>query len=212
MKKVVIILIVLSLLFGLPVFAAEEGKYPNARSWYGAHHESWPDNVCGVWSTDGGMDNYTIAVTNDAAGEARRQEILASVRDDSTLTFVYQKYSYSELEAVKQEFGELLSREKSETGVAGYGIRYKENAVCVEIAAEDADEDFMRKCYRRFGDRIKFVEAQGYWISAESLGVDITADGDRVQIWQVLVLLAVLVIAEVLIVRRRRKRYPKDCE
>lgn len=55
--------------------------------------EGYPDYVCGVWSTDGGMENLTIAVQNNDEGEAGKAEILTLVDDDSTVTFAYQKVS-----------------------------------------------------------------------------------------------------------------------
>ena len=55
------------------------------------HHwctDGYPDYVTGIWSTDGSSYNLTLGVTNDAAGEAGKQEILDQIEDDASVAFV----------------------------------------------------------------------------------------------------------------------------
>ena len=87
-----------------------DGKY----STMGALYQAWggdmgyPDYVCGVWSTDGGMSNMTVAVTKNDAGEKGKEEILSMLTNTDSVTFVYQVYRYSELLAVNEEIVEQM--------------------------------------------------------------------------------------------------------
>ena len=82
-----------------------DGKYSTMGALYQAWggYEGYPDYVCGAWSTDGGMDNLTVAVTDDKAGEQGREEILSQLQDHSSVTFTTQTYSYRQLQQVMDE-------------------------------------------------------------------------------------------------------------
>ena len=82
----------------------DEGKYATMGELYQAWggYEGYPDYICGVWSTDGGMSNMTVAVTKDKAGERGKEEILSLLENPNSVTFTYQSYSYQELQEVNE--------------------------------------------------------------------------------------------------------------
>ena len=104
MKRILLLAMSLILLCSFPVRAAagETGIYENA----GALYEAWvsgncvPDYITAVISTDGGTDNLTFGLVEGNAGEQGRQEILDLVRDDASITIMYQTYSRNELDRI----------------------------------------------------------------------------------------------------------------
>lgn len=192
MKKLLSLVIVFALVCIMGIGAFADNEYANAmemyNSWYvekdmdgqKIFEQEYPEAVCGVWSTDGGMDNLTIAVTADEAGERAKEQILASVADDSTLTFATQKYPHSELMKVHSDISYYLENYSGEeTGVAGWGIYEMENCVHVDIImSKPGAEDFMRWGYENFGDMIMFESVDGYAVpAAEDLGVGTVGSG-----------------------------------
>ncbi len=186
MKKMLIFIAAFALFCTLGGSVLADSEYANAmalyNSWYvekdvdgqKVFEQEYPEAVCGVWSTDGGTDNLTVAVTDDEAGERAKEEILASVADDSTLSFTTQKYPHSELKRVHSLISDYLqSYEGEETGVAGWGIYEMRNRVHVDIiVSKPGAEDFMRWGYENFGDMILFESVDGYAVpSAEELGL-----------------------------------------
>ena len=65
----------------------DEGKYATMGDLYQAWggYEGYPDYICGVWSTDGGMSNMTVAVTKDKAGERGKEEILSLLESPNSV-------------------------------------------------------------------------------------------------------------------------------
>ena len=174
MKKHILLLLAALLCCGAA--HAQTDQFANAyalyESWYASQTDwtksAYPDYVCGVWSTDGGMDNLTIAVLEGAAGEAGKAEILDLVADDSTLTIVTQKYSHAELRAIQEELTPSLG---DETGAYGIGVYEMDNKVHVDINTDNPGaEDFMAKCLEQYGDRIVFEAGSGVSVTAESAG------------------------------------------
>lgn len=133
----------------------------------------YPDYVTGVWSTDGGMDNLTIGVTKDDAGEAGKAEILSCIEDDSTVTFTYQSFPHHELMKVQ---GNLVTSMNDETGAYGMGVHEMENRVVISInVSAPGAEAFMEECFAAYGDRVAFEEGEGIFLTLET-GVDGTGD------------------------------------
>ena len=85
MKKMLIFIVSFALFCTLGGSVLADSEYANAmalyNSWYvekdvdgqKVFEQEYPEAVCGVWSTDGGMDNLTVAVTDDEAGERAKE-------------------------------------------------------------------------------------------------------------------------------------------
>ena len=135
-----------------------DGKYSTMGALYQAWGgwEGYPDYVCGVWSTDGGMDNLTVAVTKDEAGERGKAEILSQLKNHDTVTFTTQTYRYSELLQVMEE---ITAQMGGDSPIVGCGVYEMENKVGVTLleTAETA-EDTAEALLKKYGDRIT-VEA-----------------------------------------------------
>lgn len=146
--------------FSLTVSADDGGIYENA----GELYEAWvsgdcvPDYITAVISTDGGTDNLTFGLVEGEAGEKGRDEIIALVRDDSTVTIIYQIYSRNELyriqdEIVNEYFGKDL-------GLVTAGVSEGANKLILEVKTdyeENADTlEMIRKITEQYGDAVSF--------------------------------------------------------
>lgn len=126
----------------------------------------YPAYICGVYSTDGGIENLTFAVTKDEAGEAGKAEILALVSDKSTVSFTYQSYPHAELWAIQLELTPYLG---DETGANSLGIQEIDNVLVIGINEENKNaETFMASCFEKYGDRIKFELNDGIFLEDSS--------------------------------------------
>lgn len=218
MKKLFVFLMVCAIALCLPFAAFADGEYSTA----GELYQSWdtgersgepfvsfyPEGVCGVWSTDGGMDNLTIAVTDDEAGEKAKKAILAAVANDDTLSFTTQDYTHAELTAAANEIARYLQDHNGEeSGAAGFGVHEKENRVCVDIImTKPGAEDFVRWCYETFGDKVMFESVDGYVVpSAGEMGLDEPGGGESGGMGGAVTALAalVLIVGAVLIAKKR---------
>ena len=114
--------------------------------------EGYPDYICGVWSTDGGMTCLTVAVTDDKAGEKGKQEILSLLADPNTVTFTTQKYSYRELLAVMDD---ITARMGADSPIVACGIYEMENKVHATMleTAENA-KTIAEEVAEKHGDKI----------------------------------------------------------
>ncbi|MBO5266559.1 MAG: hypothetical protein J6B08_04600 [Ruminiclostridium sp.] len=131
----------------------------------------YPEYVCGVWSTDGGMEILTVAVTKDEKGEAGKQEILELIENDSSVTFTYASYSFAELSAVRDEILPLMG---DDTGIFGLGINEMENCVHIDINTENPNsEAIIKKFTAGYGDMVKVEVSEGYTITMEETSYDI---------------------------------------
>lgn len=144
-----------------------DGRYATAGDLYQAWQMSsgenrdspYPSYVCGVWSSDGGMENLTVAVTKDEAGEAGKEEILSQIADTDTVAFTYQSYPYAQLWAIQLELEQNMG---GETGVYTLGIDEMEN--CVDIGIDPqapGSQAFMLECQEKYGDQISFETMNG---------------------------------------------------
>ena len=162
MKRILLLAMCLLLLCSFPVAAAaeESGIYKNA----GELYEAWvsgdcvPDYITAVISTDGGTDNLTFGLVEGDAGEKGRQEILALVRDDSTVTIMYQTYSRNELYRIQDQIvDEYFDKD---LGLVTAGVSEGANKLLLEIKAdysENADTvEMIRKVTEQYGDKVTF--------------------------------------------------------
>ena len=162
MKRILLLAMSLILLFSFPVRAAAEeaGIYENA----GALYEAWvsgdcvPDYITAVISTDGGTDNLTFGLVEGEAGERGRQKILDLVRNDATVTIMYQTYSRNELDGVLDEIvNEYFAQD---LGLVTAGVYEGANKIILEVKtdyAENADTlQMIRDVTDRYGDRVSF--------------------------------------------------------
>ena len=180
MKRILTIVFSLACLMALlcPAFAVVECKVPGAAvpdgavldvpvlGWAGETYatmgdlyQAWggyvgyPDYVCGVWSTDGGMINMTVAVTDDKAGEQGKEEILSLLANPETVTFTTHKYSYRELLIVNDEI--VAQMVVGGSPIVACGIYEMENKVHVSVleTAENA-ETIARELSAKYGDKL----------------------------------------------------------
>lgn len=168
MKRVISLMICLYMvcICSVMVSAEESSIYENA----GQLYEAWvsqggvPDYISGVWSTDGGTENLTFGVVKGKAGELGKQEILALVRDDSTVTIVYQTYSRNYLYRIQEKivdeyFGKGL-------GLVTAGVKELENKLCFEVHidySENADTLAMiQQVTEQYGDAVYFTYVNTY--------------------------------------------------
>jgi len=159
MKRLTLVLILLIfLLFPFNVLA-DEGRFDTAHDmyYYFYAHRKYPDYFCGMWSTDGSMNNLTLSVLDSEEGEKGKQELLDWIRDDEGITFVYGKYSLNYLMQVKNEITGYL---KDGTGVVTVGILDNKNVVEVGILKDSIDneetKEVVETLQEKYGDAVSF--------------------------------------------------------
>jgi len=132
------------------------GKYSSMGALYQAWggYEGYPDYICGVWSTDGGMTNMTVAVTKDEAGEKGKAEILSLLENPNTVTFTTQMYSYQELNAVNEEI--VAQMFAGGLPINACGIHEMENVVRIDLleTAENAQQ-LAQKLIDQYGNKVQ---------------------------------------------------------
>ena len=137
------------------IVSAEEAKYNTAGELYEAWYENLPDYICGVWSTDGGTNNLTFGIQNNAAGNAGKQEMLDLVKNNSTLTFVYQEYSRNYLLQIQREIDEYM---KKELGLISTALNEQNNCIELGILKERKDDvatqDMIKEITDRYGNAV----------------------------------------------------------
>lgn len=133
----------------------DEGKYATMGDLYQAWggYEGYPDYICGVWSTDGGMSNMTVAVTKDKEGERGKEEILSLLENPNSVTFTYQSYSHQELQEVNEAIVERMIA--GDHSIVACGIYEMENKVHISVleTAEDAEET-AQELVHTYGDKV----------------------------------------------------------
>ena len=162
MKRIFLLAMSLILLCSFPVRAAAEeaGIYENA----GALYEAWvsgdcvPDYITAVISTDGGTDNLTFGLVAGDAGERGRQEILDLVRNDASVTIMYQTYSRNELDGILDEIvSEYFAQD---LGLVTAGVYEGANKIILEVKTDYVENpdtlQMIRDVTDRYGDRVSF--------------------------------------------------------
>lgn len=168
MKRVISLIICLFMVCACSVMvsAEESGIYENA----GQLYEAWvsqggvPDYISGVWSTDGGTENLTFGVVKGEAGEQGKQEILALVRDDSTVTIVYQTYSRNYLYLIQREIEDAYF--EAGLGLVTAGVMEMENKLRFEVHTDFADNAdtlaMIQQVTEQYGDAVYFSYVDTY--------------------------------------------------
>jgi len=156
MKKLFALILAVVLICSSSIIAsAEEAKYNTAGELYEAWSENLPDYICGVWSTDGGTNNLTFGIQNNAAGNAGKQEMLDLVKNNSTLTFVYQEYSRNYLLQIQREIDEYM---KKELGLISTALNEQNNCIELGILKERKDDvatqDMIKEITDRYGNAV----------------------------------------------------------
>ena len=119
MRRIICILfaLCLCLTMGIGVMAA---PYADISALFQYWEEfGYPDDVAGVYSTDGSAYNLTVQLVGDEDG-SREAEIRAMLNDDSEVTFESSTYSQERLQSINQEITEFYMYEGS--GIYGSGI------------------------------------------------------------------------------------------
>ena len=218
MRKLWIALL-LALLLALPAAAADEDIYETAGDLYEAWCEDCPDFICGVWSTDGSPERLTFGVQEGPEGEAAQAEILALVRDDSTVSFAVQTYSRNELLALQTELEPWFHQD---CGMISTALDDMSNCIRIgidESRREDADTlAFMSELRERYGDRIAFEYTGPIVLSTQEIPVKtLETPGNNFQTvtydapetgapwaWLSLLLLPLLGLGAAFLLRRRK--------
>lgn len=156
MKKLFALILAVVLICSCSIIvSAEEAKYNTAGELYEAWYENLPDYICGVWSTDGGTNNLTFGIQNNAAGNAGKQEMLDLVKNNSTLTFVYQEYSRNYLLQIQREIDEYM---KKELGLISTALNEQNNCIELGILKERKDDvatqDMIKEVTDRYGNAV----------------------------------------------------------
>lgn len=160
MRRIFTVVICFLLMCGLCVTASAEGIYENA----GELYEAWvsgdcvPDYITAVISTDGGTDNLTFGLVEGEAGEKGREEILALVRDDATVTIFYQTYSRNELYRIQDEITDAYFGR--DLGLVTAGVSEGANRIVLEVHEDYAENagtlEMIREVTERYGDAVSF--------------------------------------------------------
>lgn len=188
MKKICVILSVVLLMcsVSVPVFAADE--YANADALYQAWYGNLPDYITGVWSTDGSQYNLTFGIRADADVKAVKKEILSLVKDDKSVSFAVQKYSYNELKAINDELLAYFPSPENDVdyGLVSMGVYEMENMVQIEILEARKDDPvtvaFVKKITEKYGDVVRIAYAENY--VQTTIGIDPTIpDKSFPEVW-----------------------------
>ena len=163
----VLAMCILVLCSGSIISSAEEvGTYENAGELYAAwtSHNCVPDYITGVWSSDGGYKNLTFGVLKGEAGDLGRQEILALVRDDSTVTIVYQTYSRNYLYRIQEEIVDAYF--EAGLGLVTAGVQEMENKLRFEVHRDFTKNTntlaMIQQVTEQYGDAVYFCYVDTY--------------------------------------------------
>lgn len=181
MKKIYSMIIISLLIFACPRTAyADTGIYKTASDLFAAHsivdsnvpdssiervtHDNLPDSVCGYWVNDSDDKHYVVAIQDTKEGNEIKEKILDLIENDSTISFVYQKYSYNYLKQIQDE---VLPYHNSIGVVATYPLE-TENRVIVEILTEKKNDTKTQKILdelsQKYEDAIHFLYVEDYEI------------------------------------------------
>ena len=190
MKKFVTFLFAILLICSCSVIAsAEEGKYDTAGDLYEAWYETLPDYICGVWSTDGGASNLTFGIQNTELGNAGKTEMLELVKDDSSITFVYQENSRHYLLQIQKELDGYFEKD---FGLISTGLNEKNNCIVLGIFEERKDEADTQKMIgeitQKYGNAVSVEYTAASVEYTDELSV-LTTDNNRPQYTQLSTLL-----------------------
>ncbi len=119
----------------------------------------YPDYVCGVWSTDGGMDKLTVALVTGENGQKGKEEILSQITNHDSVVFDYKPYTYMELNEVKEKLTAQLV-EMTDKGIVsswGIGVYERENVVRIDIDTTVSEvQALIDDCDDKYGNMVAF--------------------------------------------------------
>ena len=168
MKKICILMMCMILMCSVsaPVFAAD--AYANAGELYHAWYGNLPDYITGVWSTDGSQYNLTFGIRADADVKAVKKEILSLVKDDKSVSFSVQKYSYNELKAINDELLAYFPSPENDAdyGLVSMGVYEMENMVQIGILEARKNDPvtvaFIEEITEKYGDAVRITYSGNY--------------------------------------------------
>ena len=168
MKRMLILVMcfLITCICAVMVSAEDNGIYENAGQLYEAwmHQGGVPDYISGVWSTDGGYVNLTFGVVKGEAGQKGQQEILALVKDDSTVTIVFQTYSRNYLYQIQREIEDAYF--EAGVGLVTAGVMEQENKLRFEVHIDFADnagtQAMIQHITNQYGDAVYFSYIDTY--------------------------------------------------
>ncbi len=180
MKKLICTFLALCLVFSLSV-SAMAAEYANIfdlmLDW---EENGYPDDVGGVYSTDGTSESLTVLLVDDG-DHSRENEIRAMLDDDTTASFAACQYSMSQLQTIRNEIVNAYMEEDHDIygcGVGwgsngGFGASGQELRVIVTVA-EDRVEEYSSLLSERYADAV-VVEA-GEMVYTEDAEADLEED------------------------------------
>ena len=210
MKKICILMICVVLMFSVsvPVFAADE--YANADELYQAWYGNLPDYITGVWSTDGSQYNLTFGIRADADVKAVEEEILSLVKNDKSVSFAVQKYSYNELKAINDELLAYFPSPENDVdyGLVSMGVYEMENMVQVEILEARKDDPvtvaFIKEITEKYGDAVRITYGENY--VQTTIGIDSTIpDKSSPAVWFSITAAVLLCFMGILVYVKKRQ-------
>jgi len=161
MKKIIALILTLFMMTGCCIFAAAQAAvYSTAgdlfQAWAAA--DQYPDYIGGIWSTDGGYSNLTFGICS----EEGKDEILALVENDATVSFAQQKHSKNKLLRIQEE---LIPYLEQNIGIQSVGVYDMENRVVLGVLLEKKDDEALNHAFseiaQKYGDAVAIeFEAQ----------------------------------------------------
>ncbi len=221
-KSIIICLVVLLCVCGaLPVGATTDsasgldqadGAYATAADLFESYYkDGYPDYIAGIWTENGTSYPITIALTDDAAGKAGRQEVLRLIADDNSVTFATATYSYNYL---KQAQEAVIGYMKQDIGIYGCGVVEKENRVSMMIYEEKVGDPVLKAALadlaQTWGNIFTVARGDGIVSMVTEVGDFVPAVVDESP-WSALLVLAVVALclcglSAAVIYRMRRQR------
>lgn len=189
--KFLCLLTVLTVVFLLPAAASPEGNQSNYEYWQQQWDEhGYPDDIGGQYSKDGSIWVQVVETTPE-----RMEELRGMFGDKISLT----KYSFNELEGVRQEIEAVMQAPESKiyglgtgwssngNGVFGFGESGTEFRVVV-IVDKSMYEHYSAEFARQYGDKV-YVEAGGQanLLDARETATSDTQTVPSVIFWPVLI-------------------------
>lgn len=213
------IVVLMCCIFTFSVAAVEDLPLPDGhfataadlfQYWEGTYPPQYPDYVGGVWTDNGTSYPLTIALTDDAAGKAGKEEILRLLSDDQSVKFTKVTYSRNMLMAAMDDLSQYFEQD---LGLVGLGVFDMDNHVGLEIHKDykknPATQALLREIKLRYGDAVSIRYTDGYVATTtDILGMDASVDpGNDAQYVFLAVVIAIgmlCTLAVVMTVRHRR--------
>ena len=210
---IIVIMLVCSLNCVNKIFASEVPEFRIAYElldyWYGIYgEEMYPDYICGVWTETGSAENMVFGITKDEKGEEGKEEILNMIEDDSSVSFVYQSYSYRELKKVQEEITEYLDFDK---GIYGCGIYDNQNQIGIDININNPDAlETAKEIGRKYPGMITLEDSDGM-ITEDTEELFDAGKGQNNYVFLIIIpCLFIILICLFIIMIRNKNRVPAD--